>query len=211
MNSASSSNGVQTYGASEVDNCDIWGFSYAGVRVASGDGAHVHHNVVRENNTGGIGYGVAAESGTPIVEYNYFNFNRHSVKSAGDNPGYIARYNHFGPKSTGGVIDVHEPAGVSLEVHNNIVEPVESTSGHRDPLQSIQIRGTPGEAYDVHDNWFFNDLEPRDSPAGWTNEAIIQATESTWANIDWWDNYYGENANVSYSDVIPGYDGWRSP
>jgi hypothetical protein len=211
MSKDSSGTGVQTYGGSEVDNCDIWGFSYAGVRVAGGDGAHVHHCVIRENNTGGIGYGVAAESGTPTIEYNYFNFNRHSVKSAGDNPGYVARYNHFGPKSTGGVIDVHKPAGVNLEVHHNIVEPVESTSGHRDPLQSIQIRGTPEEAYDVHDNWFFNDLEPRSSPAGWTNEAIIQATESTWANIDWWDNYYGENASVSYSDIIPGYDGWRSP
>ena len=211
MDSNSSSVGVQTFGASEVDNCDIWGFSYAGIRAASGDGAHCHHNVIRENNRGGIGYGVAAESGTPLIEYNYFNFNRHSVKSAGDNPGYTVRYNHFGPKSTGGVIDVHEPAGVDLEVHNNVVEAVESTSGHRDPLQSIQIRGTPGEAFDAHDNWFWNDLEPRSSPAGWTNESIIQATEDTWANIDWWDNYYGENAGVSYSDIIPGYDGWRSP
>lgn len=190
----------------EIDNCDIGQFSYAGVNLNNGE-AHVHHNVIYENNRGGLGYGVTMSNGQPVIEYNYFNFNRHSVASTGGHRGYICRFNHFGPDSTGGVIDIHQPGGVESAVHNNVVEATVSTSGHREPLQSIQIRGTPGEAYDVSENWFWNPLEPRSSPGGWTNEAVIQATAGSWTNVDISDNEYGEDAEVSYGDVIPGYDG----
>lgn len=196
--------GIQTFGAGEVDNCAIRGFSYAAIRSYSGDGGHYHHNVISENNTGGYGYGVAARSGTPLIEYNYFNYNRHSVKSAGQNPGYIVRYNHFGPKATGTAIDAHEPAGIKYEVHNNIIEAVETTDG--EPIPSIQVRGVPDDVYEIHNNWFWNPRTPLDSPNGWTEEAIIQPREDEWTNVTWWDNYYGTDASVTYSDIIEGYN-----
>jgi hypothetical protein len=210
----SSGVGVQTFGASEIDNCDIWGFTYAGVRAASGGDAHVHHNVIRENNRGGYGYGVAAESGTPISEYNYFNFNRHSMKTAGDNPGYIARYNHFGPETTDHVIDIHDPAGTEFQIHNNVVEAVIAVAGGgREGMQrpAVTVRGVPDDVAAINDNWFYNPDEPRASPSGWTDEAIIQAKHDDWTNVSYSGNYYGSDAPTTFDEIIPGYDGWRSP
>ena len=213
LSGESSSVGVQVFGAGEVDNCDIWGFSYAAIRAASGDGMHVHHNVIRENNRSGYGYGVAAGSGSPVIEYNYFNYNRHGVKTAGENPGYTCRYNHFGPQLTDHRIDMHDPAGVHYEVHNNIVEGYIAAEGSRFESTSrpaVTVRGVPDDVAAISDNWFYNPEEPLASPSGWTDEAITQALVDGWTNVTYSGNYYGENANVTYSDIIPGYDGWRT-
>ena len=202
--------GANTRGAGEIDNCEIWGFSHAGIKTVRGDGAHIHHNVIRENNRSGLGYGVVANSGTPLIEYNYFNYNRHSVATAGENPGYVLRYNHFGPTEVMHNIDAHEPTGQRYEIHNNIVETVrrewDDNLNH-----AVNIRGVPGDRATIHDNWFFNDNAP--DPNGAPDrggQTIVQEGVSQWTSVSFENNAYGENANVSYSDVIPGYDGWRS-
>jgi len=207
---SSSAGGAETLGAGEIDNCDVWGFSHHGIQADSGDGAHIHHNVIRENNTSGLGYGVAASSGTPVIEYNYFNYNRHSVATGGNNPGYVLRYNHFGPKEVMHNIDAHRPAGERYEIHNNVVETVrrewDDNLNH-----SVNIRGVPDDRATIRDNWFFNDNapDPDGSPdAG--GQTIVQEHVSDWRNVSFSGNAYGEGASVSYGDVIPGYDGWRS-
>ncbi|TQQ79339.1 hypothetical protein EGH24_11960 [Halonotius terrestris] len=202
--------GVQLRGACEVDNCDIWGFAYSGIDVDEGDGAHIHHNVIRECNKSGLGYGVAANSGTPVIEYNYFNYNRHSVATSGDNPGYICRYNHFGPTEVMHNIDAHDPAGDRYEIHNNVVETIrrewDDNLNH-----SVDVRGVPDDVATIHDNWFFNDNAPDpDGEPDVGGQTIVQENVSEWTNVSFSDNAYGEDANVSYSDIIPGYDGWRT-
>jgi|GEM_PF-688130 len=197
----------------EIDNCDVWGFAYAGVMVREGD-AHIHHNVIRECNKPGLGYGVSMGAGHPVIEYNYFNFNRHSTASAGDHHGYTARYNHFGPESTSYVIDAHDPACVRIEVHNNVVEADEVTYGQHEGniVGTCKVRGIPDDVALFRDNWFFNPREPLDSPSGNSGEAIVQwADVSDWRNVEFYGNSYGADAPVSFGDVIPGYDGWRSP
>lgn len=187
-----------------IDNCEVWGFAYAAI-YAHGD-AHVHHNHVHHNARDGLGYGVVTVAGHPVIEWNYFEYNRHSVASSGDHHGYTVRYNHFGSDAAGIVIDVHRPGGVRSAVYNNIVEAVDDVQGRHDPLQAIQVRGVPDESYDVHENWFFNPNEPRSRPAGsWTTEAIIQPTETAWRNVSFRDNFYGEDAAVEADDIIPGY------
>lgn len=206
----SSAEGVETRGAGEVDNCDIWGFSYAGIETEVGDGAHIHHNVIRENNKSGLGYGVVANAGTTLIEYNYFNYNRHSVATSGDNPGYVLRYNHFGPTEVMHNIDAHEPTGNRYEIHNNIVETVrrewDDNLNH-----AVNIRGVPDDVATIYDNWFFNDNAPDsngDPDVG--GQTIVQENVSTWTNVEFSSNAYGTDANISYTDIIPGYDGWRS-
>lgn len=208
---SSSAKAVEVRGDSEVDNCEIWGFSYGGVSVDAGDGAHVHHNIIREINKSGLGYGVTVTSGTPIIEYNYFNYNRHSVATDGQNPGYVLRHNHFGPTEVMHNIDMHDPAGDRYEVHNNIVETIrrewDDNLNH-----AVDVRGVPDDVAAMRDNWFFNDNAP--DPNGSPDvggQTIVQENVSDWTNVDFWDNYYGEDANVSYSDIIPGYDGSRTP
>ena len=208
---SSSAGGAETLGAGEIDNCDVWGFSHHGIQADSGDGAHIHHNVIRENNKSGLGYGVAATSGTPVIEYNYFNYNRHSVATGGDNPGYVLRYNHFGPQEVMHNIDAHHPAGVRYDIHNNVVETVrrewDDNLNH-----SIDIRGVPDDVAMIRDNWFFNDNAPDpNGPPDSGGQTIVQENVSSWTNMDFSNgNKYGENANVTYSDIIPGYNGWRS-
>jgi len=207
-NGSSNSNAVTAVAAGiEIDNCEIGQFSYAGVNLNNGD-AHVHHNHIYENNQSGLGYGITMGTGQPLIEYNYFDYNRHSIASTGSHEGYICRYNHFGPNATGVVIDIHEPGGQQSEVYNNIVEAVDHIGGNNTPLPGVQVRGVPDDVFEVTDNWFFNPNEPLDSPAGsWTNEGIIQPTETAWRNVEFEDNYYGEDASVDYDDIIPEYDG----
>jgi hypothetical protein len=194
-----------------VDNCDVYGFSHAAIKTEAGDGAHIHHNVIRENNKGGLGYGVSAQAGHPVIEYNYFNFNRHSVASPGTNHGYTCRYNHFGPDLTDTPMDVHEPGGVRLEVHNNVVEGFVPNIGRfaGEQHQSVQVRGVPDDVAAITDNWFWNPDAPRDTPSGWTDEAIIQPLVDEWTNVTFSGNAYGEGADVTFGDVIPGYTGQR--
>jgi hypothetical protein len=200
--------GVGISGSSEVDNNDIWGFYHTGVRVNSGTGAHIHHNVIRENNKSGLGYGVGTGSGDTLIEYNYFNYNRHSVTSNGEAYGYEVRYNHFGPEIVVYTIGTHKPAGTRWKVHDNVIEGYE-VDGERRAV--VGVRGIPDEEYSITDNWMFHPAEPGSTPCGWCEVSVIQPYQDEWTNVSFSDNYYGEDANVSYSDIIPGYDGWRSP
>ncbi len=207
-NGNSNSNAVTVVGSGiEIDNCEIGQFSYAGVNLNNGE-AHVHHNHIYQNNQSGLGYGVTMSTGQPIIEYNFFDYNRHSIASTGSHEGYICRYNHFGPNATGVVIDIHEPAGEHSEVHNNLVEAVDHIGGSNTPLPAVQVRGIPGDEFEVTENWFYNPNEPLDSPVGsWSNEGIIQPTETAWRNVEFEANYYGEDASVDVGDIIPDYDG----
>ncbi|TQQ81865.1 hypothetical protein [Halonotius roseus] len=207
---SSSASGVKITGSDEIDNCDIRGFSYVGIDIDVGTGAHVHHNVIRECNRDGLGYGVTANSGTPVIEYNYFNYNRHSVATAGENPGYVCRYNHFGPKEVMHTIDAHSPAGIRYEIYNNIDESVirewDGGTNH-----SVNILDIPDDVATITDNWFFNDNAPDpngDPDVG--GQTIVQENVSAWSNVEFSANYYGENASITYSDIIPGYTGYRT-
>jgi hypothetical protein len=187
-----------------IDNCEVWGFAYAGI-VANAD-SHVHHNHVHHNARDGLGYGVLARGGHPTIEWNYLNFNRHSVASTGAHHGYTVRRNHFGPDAVGGLDDIHRPGGVESEVCDNVFEATADVHGRKDPIQTVQVRGVPDETFDVHDNWFLNPVEPRRSPSGsWTTEAIIPPTETAWRNVEYRDNHYGSNVGLKARDFIPGY------
>jgi len=195
--------------AAEVENCEIRGFPFAGVYVQDGWG-HVHHNVITECNKAGLGYGVAMYAGYNGLEYNYFNYNRHSVASDGSHRGYVCRYNHFGPTEVMHNIDAHEPGCELLKVHNNVVETVEREWDGR-VNEIVKIDGVPDEGATVRDNWFFNSNAP--DPNGEpdvTSQAIVQGDVSDWENFEFSGNAYGADADVSYADVIPGYSGWRT-
>jgi len=192
---SSQARGVGVYGDDvEIDNNDVWGFSFAGVYFGGGDG-HVHHNVLRECNMDGLGYGVVTYSGDPLIEYNYFNNNRHSVASDGSHYGYRLRFNHFGPVTVKHVIDVHSPGGVRTEIRNNVVEPVTRTYDGN-CAEAVDLDGEPDEGVYVEGNWFFQ-TDCTFELSGVSNKSIS-------------GNHYGTDAGVSYEDVIPGYSGWRS-
>ncbi|UWG47967.1 Uncharacterized protein HSRCO_1688 [Halanaeroarchaeum sp. HSR-CO] len=183
--------GVRAVGGDvEIDNNEIWGFAYASV-VTNGNSPHVHHNNIHHNPRDGLGYGVVASSGRPVIEWNAFDYNRHSVASSGSG-GYVVRYNHFGSSTIGHVIDMHKPGGTDMEIYRNTVEATYSVAdGDRKP--AVAIRGVPEVLASVQDNWFYNEAEPLASPDGWTGESIIQVHVDEWANVEFPQNHYGSS------------------
>lgn len=156
------SNGISTETSGvEVDNCEVSGWSHAGVHLSKGKDHRVHHNYIHHNQYNGLGYGVCHgygdESGS-LIEYNLFDYNRHSIAGTGK-PGnaYEARHNVELGVSLSHNFDMHggrdrkdgtNIAGDSMNMHHNTFR------GTR--VVAIVIRGVPQEQADIHHNWFFH-------------------------------------------------------
>ena len=150
------SDGIKTkHPRLEVDNCDISGFSHAGVYLVAGQRHHVHHNFIHHCQYQGLGYGVSHNTASSLIEYNRFNWNRHSIAGTG-RPGnsYVARHNVELGVSLSHCFDMHggrdrkdgtDIAGTRIEIYNNTF---------RAEQTPVVIRGVPEEACDVHRNWF---------------------------------------------------------
>ncbi|MFC1636352.1 right-handed parallel beta-helix repeat-containing protein [Planctomycetota bacterium] len=156
------SNGITTeHPRLEVDNSEISGFSHAGVYLMTGDEHHIHHNYIHHCQYQGLGYGVCHNTASSLIEYNLFDWNRHSIAGTG-RPGnsYIARHNVELGVSLSHCFDMHggrdrkdgtDIAGTSIEIYNNTF---------RAPQTPVVIRGVPQEKCEVHHNWF---LKHRDA------------------------------------------------
>ncbi|MCP4641427.1 MAG: hypothetical protein GY851_13380, partial [bacterium] len=103
----------------------------------------------------GLGYGISHGAASSVVEFNRFNWNRHSIAGTGS-PGceYVARHNIELGESLSHCFDMHggrdrkdgtDIAGTSIEIYNNTF---------RAPRTPVVIRGVPQETCEVHHNWF---------------------------------------------------------
>lgn len=139
----------------EVDNCEISAFSHAAIYLVKGEGHHIHHNFIHHCQYNGLGYGVCLNTAASLIEYNVFDWNRHSIAGTG-RPGcsYVARHNIESGTSLGHCFDMHggrdrkdgtSIAGTSIEIYNNTF---------RAPQTPIVIRGVPQEKCEIHHNWF---------------------------------------------------------
>lgn len=92
----------------QVDNCEIWGWTY-GIELVSSLEARIHHNYIHHCLSAGLGYGIShRETASSIIEANLFNANRHSIAGSGDyGQKYTAKYNIVGPNGTGHAFDMH--------------------------------------------------------------------------------------------------------
>jgi len=169
----------------EVDNCEISAFAHAGIYLKEGEGHHIHHNFIHHCQYSGLGYGVSHDEASSLIEFNLFNWNRHSIAGTGrPGCGYIARHNVECGVSHSHCFDMHggrdrkddtNIAGTSIEIYNNTFFA---------PQTPVKIRGVPQEKCEVHHNWFLECTEPGDA---------VRASERTSV----YDNVYGENAEVA--------------
>jgi len=155
------SNGIRTrYPRLEVDNCEISGFSHAGIYLIKAEGHHIHHNYIHNCQYQGLGYGVCHDTASSLIEYNLFNWNRHSIAGTG-RPGtsYVARNNVELGVSLSHCFDMHggrdrkdgtNIAGTSINIYNNTF---------RAEQTPIVIRGVPEDKCEVHHNWFVKHSE----------------------------------------------------
>ena len=184
------SDGVATdHGQLEVDNCGLGGWSHAAVCLRAGDGHHIHHNFIHHNQYQGLGYGVSHNQASSLIEYNLFNYNRHSIAGTGrPSCGYEARHNVEIGASLSHCFDMHggrdrkdgtDIAGTWLQIHHNTF---------RAPRTAIVIRGVPQEGAEVHHNWFYQEpngtsvrsdgkTQVLNNAYGLTNTELVQEAE----------------------------------
>lgn len=169
----------------EVDNCEISGWSYAGVRLQSGSNHRVHHNHIHHNQRAGLGYGVHVLQSEALVEANIFESNRHAIAGStrkAYRASYEARYNLVLERANGHSFDMHgyyDPvtkvryAGNWIDIHHNIFQT---------KAKPVVIRGKPAILAQVHHNWFVYRTTPKD--------AVLQRKGK--GNLRIYSNWYGK-------------------
>jgi len=186
--------GVYTaFSGLEVDNCELSGWNHAAIDLADGRDHHIHHNYIHHNQYNGLGYGICHGSGAEsvsLIEYNLFDYNRHSIAGTGK-PGnaYEACNNVEVFHSLSHQFDMHggvdrgdgtNIAGDWMKIHHNTF---------RNPdICAIAIRGVPQEQADIHHNWFSH-AEP--------GEAVIRPWPTGGeTRMEMHDNAYGQENPV---------------
>lgn len=141
----------------QVDHCELWGWSYAAIRLDYSRRAYVHHDSIHHNRRTGLGYGVVlVHESDAIIERNEFGDNRHDIAGTGL-PGlrYVARYNRTSARRTGHAFDMHGEneasdngspyAGERMDIHHNTF---------LGTVNAIVIRGRPRVGAWIDDNCF---------------------------------------------------------
>jgi hypothetical protein len=191
--------GIAAQGTSEleVDNCEIFNWSAAGIALYQSQTAHVHHNYIHHCHRNGYGYGVAVAGATAAIEANLFDHNRHSIMGTMGYPlsNYEACYNHVLAHANGHAIDMHGgndvndasvPAGGTIIIHHNTFE----KTGH----SAVNIRGIPATGASVYANWALDD--PDEHSPEWV---FLQSLDSLdghtpYERMEVYDNWYGGSA-----------------
>lgn len=168
----------------EVDNCEIWGWTWAGIHVkgnsAAGrwtDDVRIHHCHLHTSKQDGYGYGIAVWMGFAEIDHVYFNDQRHAIAGQGRyRCGYRAREVITGPDQFGHTIDMHclTENGISSNTTEDdpdfglraggVVEVRDSTFLH-DSAAVATCRGQPWERFELVDCWISHDAIP-ESNAG---------------------------------------------
>jgi hypothetical protein len=144
----------------EVDNCEIYYWSYAGVAFEntwnSAWSGHVHHNSIHHIAGKGYGYGVMVAYGNVLIEANSFDYTRHAVIGEGcSGESFEWRYNIHGTHCVDGILDLHRDCGgwsaggVSgrlYKIHHNTVK---MSSNYL-----LNTYGTPSEGLYINNNRF---------------------------------------------------------
>lgn len=206
--SAHESQGLWLLGENcEVDNCQIFGWSVAGVSVGSRNRpyrAHVHHNSIHDNAMEGYGYGVNLYNGHSLIEHNYFDMNRHSICGFGfETNGYEARRNLVGPKTASHAFDMHglqestsatsNVAGGNVHVHHNTFRFTEDVLGR--PQEAVTIRGVPAGRVLMEKNWFAHPEKPDGVDVSRNGQAYRQNNidGDGWKNVYVKANHFGRH------------------
>jgi hypothetical protein len=125
--------GFRPYGKSVVvDNCEVFGWTAAGFIPGTKETptqGWFHHNAMHHNQMAHLGYGMDLQNGVHLVEWNYFDANRHSIAGFGHREnGYEARFNVVGTH-------VDHPSFFQFDMHS-LGENIESG-----PMSDSQMAG----------------------------------------------------------------------
>lgn len=201
----------------EVDNCQFYGWPHAGVAVGARSytpSAYVHHCSIHNNQLEGLGYGVNLYNGHSVIEYTYFDHNRHSICGFGhETNGFEARYNLVGPNPVSHAFDMHcllenggdtNRAGGTIDIHHNTFQFTHDK--HDRAQEAIAIRGIPADGAWIKQNSFAH----QDKPDGVDVEAHGQAYRQGNLDEDRWQNIWA-SGNVFGDADLPSDVGCPRP
>lgn len=192
---APNSEAIRMPSGGEVDNNEIFNWSYAGVNV-SGPGAHIHHNYIHHVRRAGLGYPVVVNGGSALIEANKFDWYRHAIAGNGVyGTAYEARYNWVGPNATSHAFDMHGGGDFCPKRSTPCTEEERYIAGqwvsiHHNTFlvttqRAIRIRGVPVEGAEVYRN-IFADHDP----------ARAYSHVYYLGNASVYDNLYGPNRTL---------------
>lgn len=189
-----------------VDHCEVAGWTFAGIALgteATRTQGWIHHNEMHHNQMDHLGYPMELYNGLHLIEWNYFDHNRHSIAGFGyPTIGYEARFNTIGSNAILHAFDMHHlsenleelegkqigmAAGSFVNIHHNVFE---LTS-----YPAFSIQGYPQQYARFCNNWCAR--QSSDSDAGAPGEAALFPDS---ADVRVEDNTYGSDA------IEPGRD-----
>ena len=164
------SQGIRSdYKYTEVDNCEIMGWSHAAIFLYSNKDSifnnnYIHHNFIHHNQRSGLGYGVCLDNAQALIEANIFDYCRHAIAGTGTiNSSYEARFNIMLENFSGHPFDMHggadrndgtNIAGNIIKIHHNLVK---NTS---EP--ALILRGIPMNGAEINNNIFYKEDAAKD-------------------------------------------------
>lgn len=152
----------------EIDNCEIYNWSYAGIAILRAQNAYIHHSYIHHVQRPGLGYPVVFDTATGLVEANIFDYYRHAIAATGTKgTGYEARYNLVLPNAINHAFDMHGGTDFCPTKQNvNCTEQDVFMAGdyvniHHNTFlitsyDAIRIRGVSRQYVDIHHNWFID-------------------------------------------------------
>lgn len=186
------SEGILSFYANlEVDNCEVYAWSYVGIHLNEGsDDAYVHHNYIHHNQRWGLGYGVGINKVNPLIEANIFDWGRIAVAGTGlPGSGYEARYNivlknfyfhAFDMHGGGARPDNTNDAGTTINIHHNSVYTNPDEFILTSLPGSVRITGIPIDGCWIYNNWFFQENQETAvfqsifEPSGWIKLSVFR-------------------------------------
>jgi hypothetical protein len=157
---------VVDYRALTVDNCEIAGWSYAGVNFINSKAGKVTNSYIHHNRRNGIGYGISLDSAAELVaDRNLMDNNRHCIAGSGHRTqsyeikNSILRMTEAYPYNSS-LLDMHGES----EMRNGTTYPNSTYAGkkvwiHHNSIRNsakaaIVIRGIPLEQSRIEYNTF---------------------------------------------------------
>lgn len=180
-----------------IDHCEVAGWTFAGIALGAKTKytqGWIHHNNMHHNQMEHLGYPMELYNGLHLIEWNYFNYNRHSIAGFGyPTSGYEARFNTVGANAILHSFDMHHlgenlddykgsdfgrVAGSFVNIHHNVFE---LTS-----YPAFSIQGIPQRYARFCNNWCAE--QSSDSAAGNSGAAVLFPDS---ADVRVKDNTYG--------------------
>lgn len=181
-----------------VDHCEVFGWTFAGIALGSASKqtqGWIHHNSMHHNQMNHLGYPMELYNGLHLIEWNYFDYNRHSIAGFGyPTNGYEARFNVVGPHAILHAFDMHYlgenlkhlgrsglgmAGGAFVNIHHNVFE---LTS-----YPAFSIQGIPRQYARFCNNWC---AESKDGPPGDSGSTVLFPER---ADVRVRGNAYGQN------------------